>query len=68
MQSLERTTEKDFPNDATKEKEIAEYVVLQRMLWKGKEDKWRIWGTVEENTEDVSGDDISVAAPAAGKR
>ncbi|KAI9819206.1 MAG: hypothetical protein M1827_007362 [Pycnora praestabilis] len=32
------------------EKEIREYVVIQKRLWKGKEGPWIVWGTTEETT------------------
>lgn len=31
-------------------KEITEFVVIQRRLWKGVEEKWKVWGTTEETT------------------
>lgn len=31
-------------------KQITEYVVIQRRLWKGVEEPWIIWGTVQETT------------------
>ena len=30
-------------------KDVTEYMVVQRMMWKGKEEPWMVWGTVEEN-------------------
>ncbi len=33
-----------------KEKDVVEYVVIQRRLWKGSEERWLVWGTVEEST------------------
>lgn len=32
------------------EKEIREYVVLQRRIWKGAEEPWIVWGTTEETS------------------
>ena len=32
------------------EKEIREYVVLQRRIWKGVEEPWIVWGTTEETS------------------
>ena len=32
------------------EKEIREYVVVQRRLWKGVEGPWTVWGTTEETS------------------
>jgi len=34
------------------EKEVKEYVVIQKRLWKGKEEGWLVWGTTEETTMD----------------
>ncbi|CAD6592719.1 MAG: hypothetical protein ASARMPREDX12_006413 [Alectoria sarmentosa] len=69
VQSLERTTANGLPSDTTKEKKMVEYVVLQRMMLKAKEEKWKIWGTVEESkVEDVLGGDAVVAAAAVGKQ
>ena len=69
VQSLERTTANGLPSDTTKEKKMVEYVVLQRMMLKAKEEKWKIWGTVEESkVEDVLGEDAVVAAAAVGKQ
>lgn len=30
------------------DKEIREYVVVQRRIWKGVEEPWVVWGTTEE--------------------
>lgn len=27
---------------------INEYLVVQRRIWKGQEERWRIWGTIQE--------------------
>lgn len=32
------------------ERDVMEYVVIQRMLWEGKENDWMVWGTTEETT------------------
>lgn len=56
-------------SDTTQEKKMVEYVVLQRMMLKGKEGGWKIWGTIEESkVGDVLGDDAVVATPAMGKQ
>lgn len=48
---------------------MVEYLVLQRKMWKRKEDDWKIWGTVEESqVSDVLGDDALAATPAVGKQ
>jgi len=31
-------------------KEITEFVVIQKRLWKGTEEKWKVWGTTEETS------------------
>ena len=31
------------------EKEVTEYVVVQKTMWRGKEEEWKVWGTVEES-------------------
>jgi mitochondrial protein MBA1 len=31
-----------------KERDVVEYVVLEKKCWQGKEEDWRIWGTMEE--------------------
>ena len=30
-------------------KDVSEYVVLQRRMWKEEEEPWMVWGTVEES-------------------
>ena len=68
MQSLERTLENDSASDATEQKAILEYVVLQKRMLRGEEGIWKIWGTIEETkVEDALGDDALVPAPATGK-
>jgi protein MBA1 len=32
------------------EREVKEYLVIQKKMWAGKEDDWIIWGTTEETT------------------
>lgn len=32
------------------DKEIREYVVIQRRIWKGVEEPWVVWGTTEETS------------------
>lgn len=69
MQSLERTPKNGPASDMTKAKKMVEYVVLQRMMLRGEEQKWKIWGTIEESkVEDVLGDDAVVATLAVGKQ
>ena len=69
MQSLEKTPANGLASDTTEKKKTVEYVVLQRMLLRGKEGDWKIWGTVgESKVEDVLGLDAVVAAPAVGKQ
>lgn len=31
-------------------KEITEFVVIQKRLWKGTDEKWKVWGTTEETS------------------
>lgn len=69
MQSLERTPANGVASDTTEAKKMVEYVVLQRMMLRGKEGRWKIWGTIEESkVEDVLGDDAVVATPVVGKQ
>lgn len=69
MQSLERTPTNGVASDTTEAKKMVEYVVLQRMMLRGKEGRWKIWGTIEESkVEDVLGDDAVVATPVVGKQ
>lgn len=30
-------------------KEMDEYFVIQRRIWKEKEEPWRVWGTTQES-------------------
>lgn len=50
-QSLQRF-DKDgkLVDGSGEEKEVTEYVVVQKMLWKGVEGEWLIWGTEQETT------------------
>jgi len=54
IKSVQRLTRYDADGEAVpgsgKEKEVVEYVVVQKRLWLGKEHPWRIWGTTEETT------------------
>ncbi|KAL8708274.1 MAG: hypothetical protein Q9220_006851 [cf. Caloplaca sp. 1 TL-2023] len=53
-QSLERTVSPGrdrsdgHPNEKDAGKTVSEYLVLQRRMWKEKEEPWMIWGTTEE--------------------
>lgn len=68
IQSLKKTPANGLANDRTEERKMVEHVVLQRKMWRGVEDGWKIWGTIEESkVEDVLGDDGVVATPAVGK-
>lgn len=33
-----------------KKRETDEYIVIQRIIWKGQEGGWRIWGTTQESS------------------
>lgn len=69
MQSLERRPKNGLASNGPEQKRIIEYVVLQRIMFKGKEDGWKIWGTIEESkVKDVLGDDAAVATLAVGKQ
>jgi protein MBA1 len=50
-QSLARFTAdgKAIPGTGN-ERDLKEYVVIQKMMWDGKEGPWIIWGTTEETT------------------
>jgi len=49
VQSLRRTDVRATPEEsAGKEQEVLEYVVVQRRVWKGVEERWRLWGTTME--------------------
>ena len=68
MQSLERTHENNSASDATEQKTLLEYLVLQKRMLRGEEEVWKIWGTIEETkVEDALGDDALSPAPAIGK-
>lgn len=43
-QAKEETTVRGIEN----EQMIDEYLVMQRRIWKGREERWRIWGTIQE--------------------
>lgn len=52
IQSLVRTMEDERPskkdaliNGSGEEKQMDEYLVVQRRIWKGQEEPWMIWGT-----------------------
>ena len=69
LQSLVRLPVNGSVSDATDKMKMEEYVVLQRMMLEGKEERWKVWGTIEESkVEDVLGDDARVAGLAVGKQ
>ena len=49
-------TKEEIPVGGTNnEKVVDEYIVLQRRIWKGREEQWWIWGTTQESkANDVS--------------
>lgn len=57
-QSLARITSRgnasqdSSTNGPGKEKQVQEYLVLQRRIWKEKEEPWMVWGTIEESLLD----------------
>lgn len=71
VQSLERIRKgKDGGEDTviagpgSDQKQMVEYLVLQRMMLKGKENPWMVWGTTEETkVEDVLEDDRQIGSP-----
>ena len=68
MQSLEKIPANRSPSGTTEDREVVEYLVLQKITLNGKEEKYKIWGTVEESNEDVLGNDTIAAKPAVGKQ
>lgn len=71
VQSLERlrkgmggTEDTIIQGPSGEKKQTVEYLVLQRMMLKGKEKPWMIWGTTEETKmEDVLEDDRQIGSP-----
>ncbi|KAI9875788.1 MAG: hypothetical protein M1830_007998 [Pleopsidium flavum] len=51
-QSLTRWRDGQKVQGTGQEKDVKEYVVIQKKLWKGAEDRWMVWGTTEETTMD----------------
>ena len=49
-QSLTRYKDGQVVAGSGQEKDVQEYVVIQKRLWKGKEEGWLVWGTMEETT------------------
>lgn len=49
-QSLTRFREGQVVAGSGHEKDVKEYVVIQKRLWKGREEGWLVWGTTEEMT------------------
>ena len=69
IQSLEKTPANGLASDATEKKKMLEYVVLQKMMLRGQEGNWKIWGTIEETkVEDVWGNDAVFATRGVGKQ
>ena len=56
----------DAPIKGTgEEKDVSEYLVLQRRIWKEVEEPWMVWGTTEETDPDVVlSADLPVQQPA----
>ena len=50
-QSLAKLTDNGEVMEGTGEiKQVKEYVVVQRRMWKAKEEKtWQVWGTISES-------------------
>lgn len=68
VQSLEKIPANGSPSGTTEEREVVEYLVLQKIMLNGKEEKYKIWGTVEESKEDVLENDTVAATAAVGKQ
>ena len=69
LQSLVKVPANGSASDTRVEKKVEEYLVLQKMMLRGKEGMWRVWGTIEESkVEEVLGDDARVAGLAVGKQ
>ncbi len=47
------------------DKQVNEYVVIQRRIMKGKEDPWMVWGTTQETSVD---DVLGKKGPEAAKK
>lgn len=46
IQSLRRTDAKASAEEAKgEEREVEEFVVVQKRVWRGTEERWRVWGT-----------------------
>lgn len=46
VQSLKRTDAKASAAEAKgEEREVEEFVVIQKRVWRGTEERWRMWGT-----------------------
>lgn len=45
--------ERDIVISGTGEEEIDEYFVIQRRIWKEKEEPWMVWGTTQESNIDM---------------
>lgn len=58
IQSLKRTVhgslhhEDSGAKDPGEGKQMDEYLVIQRNIWKGKEQPWMVWGTIQEPDAD----------------
>lgn len=48
IQRHPQTKEEITVRGTDSEQMIDEYLVMQRRIWKGQEERWRIWGTVQE--------------------
>lgn len=44
-----RTKKEAILGGAEHEKIVDEYIVIQRRIWKGQEERWWIWGTIPES-------------------
>jgi protein MBA1 len=51
-QKLTRYRDGKIVPGSGQEKDVLEYVVIQKMMLRGKEEDWRVWGTTDETTID----------------
>lgn len=68
-----RNAEKDtvVEDSKGKQNEVVEYLVMQKMMFRGREGSWKIWGTTEEtDVKDVWKEQSSkpkASSPAVAK-
>ena len=75
IQTLEKTVKgkdgKEFPmakRSEIQQKELLEYMVLQKIILQRVEKPWMVWGTIPETkAEDVVGEGTIIGSPAISK-